>query len=36
VCKCVGKCDTNRCKCFKVDVPCVVYCHTAHQDCDNR
>ena len=35
VCKCGGKCDTNRCLCAKGELRCVVYCHTSISDCHN-
>jgi hypothetical protein len=36
LCKCVGKCDTKRCRCAKGEVLCVEYCHTSHAECYNK
>ena len=33
-CKCKGLCATKRCRCFKEDKKCLVYCHDlAEHDC---
>ncbi len=32
VCKCVGKCHTQQCRCYSAEVNCVVFCHRKSND----